>query len=139
MADGFALALQKAVLQTLRANTGVTDLVSNRIYDEPPQNVTFPYLRFNDITSRAFDTDTIEGTQIALSFEAHSRSASGRVEATQIAEAVREALHRQEGSINVAEFNIVEMIYLTYNVDRETDGRGHTAVIAFQAMLEETA
>ena len=46
MADGYALATQVGVLAALKANSGVTSLVSNRIYDEPPQDVVFPYLRF---------------------------------------------------------------------------------------------
>jgi hypothetical protein len=47
MADGFALALQKGLRAALIADAGVAALVGSRIYDEPPQNVTFPYLRFN--------------------------------------------------------------------------------------------
>ena len=68
----------------------MTALVSSRIYDEPPQNVTFPYARFGDIAPDAFDTDTKEGAMVGISIEAHSRSASGRVEAVQIVEAVKE-------------------------------------------------
>jgi hypothetical protein len=96
VADNFALALQKGLLAALKANAGVTALVSSRIYDEPPQNVTFPYARFGDIAPDAFDTDTKEGAMVGISIEAHSRSASGRVEAVQIVEAVKEALHRND-------------------------------------------
>jgi hypothetical protein len=139
MADGFGLALQKGILAALRANSGVTALVSTRIYDEPPQNVTFPYMRFGEIQPSAFDTDTTEGSIVGLSVEAHSRSASGRVEATQMVEAVKEALHRQEASVTVTGHTLVELIFQTYSVTRDDEGRGYTAVIALQAMLEETA
>ena len=136
MADGYALATQVGVLAALKANSGVTNLVSSRIYDEPPQDVVFPYLRFNTIQPNAFDTDTAQGALVDISLEAHSRSASGRVEATQIAEAVQAALHRQETSVTVVGYTLVELIFDAISVTRDSEGRGYTAVIALQAMLD---
>ena len=136
MADGYALATQKGILAALKAASGVTGLVSTRIYDEPPQDVVFPYLRFNTIQPNAFDTDTAEGSLVDISLEAHSRSASGRVEATQIVEAVQAALHRQETSVTIAGYTLVELIFDAISVTRDNDGRGYTAVISFQAMLD---
>lgn len=139
MSDGFALALQKGLRAALAADAGVAALVSSRIYDEPPQNVTFPYIRFGDITPNAFDTDTALGASVDISIEVHSRSASGRVEAARIVEAVRAALHRQEASVTVAGHTLVELIFQVFSVTRDDEGRGYTAVIALQAMLEEIA
>jgi hypothetical protein len=139
MADGFALALQKGVRAALVADATITGLVGSRVYDEPPQNVTFPYMRFGDIDPSAFDTDNTEGALVGVSIEAHSRAASGRVEVVQMAEAVREALHRQEASVTVAGHTLVELIFQTFSVTRDNEGRGYTAVIALQAMLEENA
>ena len=139
MADGFLLALQKGLRAALVASSDVTAIVSTRVYDEPPQDVAFPYLRFGDITPAAFDTDTIEGSLVSVSVEAHSRSPSGRVEAAQMAEAVKAALHRQEASITVQGHTLVELIFQTFSVTRDAEGRGYTAVIVLQAMLEETA
>lgn len=136
MADGYALATQVGVLAALKASSGVTSLVSTRIYDEPPQDVVFPYLRFNTIQPNAFDTDTAEGALVDISLEAHSRSASGRVEATQIAEAVQAALHRQEASVSIAGYTLVELIFEAISVTRDSEGRGFTAVISLQAMLD---
>lgn len=136
MADGFALALQKGLRAALVANSGVTALVSTRVYDEPPQNVVFPYLRFGDITPNAFDTDTKVGASVDITLEASSRSASGRVEAVKMVEAVNAALHRQEASVTVTGFTLVELIFQTHSVTRDPDGRGYTAVIALRALLE---
>lgn len=136
MADGFALALQKGLRAALVANAGVTALVSTRVFDEPPQGVTFPYLRFGDITPTSADTDTIVGVSVDISLEAESRSASGRVEAVRIVEAVQAALHRQETSVTVTGFTLVELIFQTHSVTRDPDGRGYTAVIALRALLE---
>lgn len=136
MADGFALALQKGLRAALVADAGITALVSTRVYDEPPQDVTFPYIRFLAIQPRALDTDTTEGAEVDISFECHSRSASGRVEAVQMAEAIQSALHRQEAAVTVTGFNLVELIFENYSALRDGDGRGYTAVVSLQAMLE---
>lgn len=135
MANGFALELQKGVRAALIADSGITDLVATRIYDEPPQNPTFPFIRFGQIEPQAMDTDGSTGADVVLTIQAFSRS-TGRVEATQIAEAVREALHRQEETISLTGFNLIEMICESYYVDRENDDRGHTATIVLSAMLE---
>lgn len=139
MADGFALAIQKGLRTVLAADAGISALVSGRVYDEPPQPVAFPYVRFGNINPNAFDTPTTLGALVDISIEVHSRSSSGRVEATQVAEAVRAALHRQEESVTVAGHTLVELICEAISVTRDNEGRGYTAIILLQAMLEDAA
>lgn len=136
MADGYALATQVGIRSALSAATGVTDIVGARIYDEPPQPVTFPYIRFGDVIPISFDTDTIEGAEVTIALEAHSQSASGRVEAVQMVEAIKDALHRKESSVTIAGFNLIELIFERYYVTRNTEGRGYDAVILLQATIE---
>mgnify|MGYP003644057643 FL=1 len=137
MADNFALALQKGLRTRLAATTDLTNIVSTRIFDEPPQGVTFPYVRFGDITPAAFDTDTELGAQVSIGIECHSRSASGRVEAVQMVEAIKQALHRQETNVTVTNYNVIELIFQTYSAQRDSEGRGYTAVIALLCTLED--
>jgi len=136
MADGFALSLQKGVRARLVAVSAVTDIISTRVYDEPPQNVVFPYLRFLEIGTRPFDTDDTLGARVDLTMRAHSRSSSGRVEATQVAEAVKDALHRQETTITTTGFNLIELIFDDYFAERDPDGRGFTGYISLIALME---
>jgi len=49
MSNGFALELQKGIRASLVADSSITDIVSTRVYDEPPEGVTFPYVRFGRI------------------------------------------------------------------------------------------
>ena len=135
MSNSFALELQKGVRAALVANSGVTALVAARVYDEPPQNVTYPFVRFGDIQPRSMDTDGSTGADVTFNIEGYSQT-TGRVEATQIAEAVRTALHRQEGSVSLTGFNLIEMRCETYVVDRDREGRGHNANIIFTALME---
>ena len=134
MSDGFALALQKGVRAALVANSGVTNLV-DRVYDEPPTSVSYPFIRFGNITPNADDTDGSIGAEVSMNIEAFSQ-ATGRVEATQVAEAVRAALHRSESSVTVTGFNLIEMRCDMYVVTRNSDDRGHTASVIMTAMLE---
>ena len=135
MSNSFALELQKGVRAALVANSSLTALVAARVYDEPPQNVTYPFVRFGDIQPRSMDTDGSTGADVTFNIEAYSQT-TGRVEATQIAEAVRTALHRQEGSVSLNGFNLIEMRCETYVVDRDREGRGHNANIIFTALME---
>lgn len=135
MSTSFALELQKGVRAALVANSSLTALVAARVYDEPPQNVTYPFVRFGDIQPRSMDTDGSTGADVTFNIEGYSQT-TGRVEATQIAEAVRTALHRQEGSVSLTGFNLIEMRCETYVVDRDREGRGHNANIIFTALME---
>ena len=138
MADGFGLALQKGIRTRLINYSDLTALISTRVYDEPPADVVFPYLRFVEVQPRIFDVDDKTGARVDLTMRAHSRSASGRVEATQVVEAVRTALHRQEASVTTTGFNMIELIFDDYFAERDADGRGYTAYISFNVMMETT-
>jgi len=96
--DGYALSLQKAVRAALLADADLASLISTRLYDEPPENVTYPYARFGSIVADTDDTDGSLGSVLSFTIEAYSR-VTGRVEASRIVEAVRAALHRQEGTL----------------------------------------
>ena len=135
MSDGFALALQKGIRAALVANSEVTSYVSGRVFDEPPTSVTYPFIRFGNITPNADDTDGSIGAEVSMNIEAFSQ-ATGRVEATQVAEAVRAALHRSESSVTVTGFNLIELRCDQYVVTRNSDDRGHTASVIITAMLE---
>jgi hypothetical protein len=135
MSDGFALELQKGIRAALVADSDITDLVSTRVYDEPPQRPTYPFIKFGSIQPQADDTDGSTGANISLTIDAFSR-ATGRVEASRIAEAIRASLHRQEETVSLAGFHLIELICETYFVDQENDERGHFATVIFSANVQ---
>lgn len=134
MADGPALALQKALVASLRANAGVSALVGARVYDEPPQGVTFPYVRVGNVDLRPLRmSGACIDEDILFSIEAHSRPVSGRVEASRIAHAVRVAL--DDAALSVAGFTLEWCQFTTQAVTRAADGESYIATIAFEAAL----
>ena len=70
------------------------------------------------------DTDGTTGAEVTFNVEAYSQT-TGRVEATQIAEAVRNALHRSEGSVTLFGINVIELRCETYVINSDRQGRGH--------------
>lgn len=46
MSNSFVLGLQNSIRAVLLANSAVTALVGTRMYDEPPQNATYLFVRF---------------------------------------------------------------------------------------------
>ena len=136
MADGPALALQKALITRLKALASVTDLVGQRIYDEPPQAVTFPYVRIGNLDLQPFRTDAKVAWQFTFSIEAHSRPTAGRIEATRIAEAVIAGLDEQHDLLTVVGFTPAWVQFITSTVSRADDGQSYSAIIAFDAVLD---
>ncbi len=136
MADGPALALQKGLISRLKALASVTDLVGQRIHDEPPQGVAFPYVRIGNLDLRPFRTDGQVAWGITFSIEAHSRPTAGRVEATRIAEAVIAGLDEQHDSLTVVGFTPAWVQFITSTVSRADDGKSYVAIVAFDAVLD---
>jgi len=131
----FALELQKGVRAALVGSSAVTSLVSTRVYDEPPHDVVYPYIRFGDIIPRSDDTDGSLGAEVTMSIQTYSRD-TGRVEATQVAEAVRTLLHRNESGVTLSGINLIELICETYVISRDSDGRGYNGNVVFSVLLQ---
>ena len=81
----YALELQKGLVAALKADAGVTALVSTRVYDEPPDSATRPFVRIGNIEPQPLRTQCGSAANVAFSIEAYSRPVtSGRVEATSV-------------------------------------------------------
>ena len=134
MADGPALALQAAVIAALRTDPGVAALVGARVYDEPPQDGAFPYIRYgtDNLAPLRLSGECVD-EDIAFSVEVHSRPVAGRVEAKRIAHAVRAALDDQ--GLILPGFRLDWLNYTTQAISRASDGESYIATIAFEAAL----
>jgi hypothetical protein len=135
MADGPDLALQKALVSAMRAHTGLSALVGARVYDEPPQPVTFPYVRLGQMILDPLRMDGATDHDIGFSVEAHSQPGAGRVQAARIGGEVRAALNDAVLSVEGFTFNWCH--YTTQSVTRNADGQSYVAVIAFEAALSD--
>jgi len=89
-------ALQQAMHAALIANAPLAAFVSDRIYDRPPPDVTFPFVTLGDMEVIAADTGEGGGTDAGaahrLTLSVWSRE-NGRREAKEIMSAIYEVLH----------------------------------------------
>lgn len=138
MADGPALALQKALIDFLKADAGIAALVGARVYDEPPEPVTRPFVRLGNVEVQPLRASGCVTTIATFSVEAHSRPIQGRIEATRIAEAIVAALDDAGGSLSPVGFVVPWCDYLVQIVIRDSDGKSYAANVAFEAALDET-
>jgi Protein of unknown function (DUF3168) len=130
----YAYLLNRALIARLSAVVAVTALVDQRIYDEPPQGVGYPYVGIGGIEPRPLRSDGGTAATVTFSIEVHSRPGSGRTEATRIAHAVRTALDGHE--LAVAGLTAVTMQWRGQTVSRAEDGRSYIAIVAFTTILD---
>lgn len=134
MPDSYALALQAALGAALRADATVAGFVGARVYDEPPQGVQHPMIRVGAIEPRPLRSDGKAAAEVEFGIEVYSRPAAGRVECTQICEAVVAALDEQP--LTVTGFQAVYVYWITQTVERESNGQDYTGVMAFRTLLD---
>lgn len=139
MADGPALALQKALIATLRSDAGLTALVGARVYDEPPERVQRPYARLGNLDLAPFRTAGKVAWSVTFSIEGHSRPKQGRVQAARIAQAAITALDQQHAGISVTGFRLAWVEFVTATTVRASDGKSYQSNAAFDAVLDVTA
>lgn len=136
MVDGPRLALQKALIGHLRATPAIVALVVSRVYDEPPGNVVFPYVRLARMELQPDRTDCATDWRITFAIDVYSRPVAGRVEATRIGDEIIAALDDKQAVIAVSNFDLCWIQFITSAVSRDADGITQIATIAFEASLD---
>ena len=97
------LEVQAGIIAKLNAATEVTDIVSNRIYDQIPQHAVFPLIQVTQDLHQSYDASVLRGHEDIFRVDVISRK-TGSVEALQIAEAVERALHNQPLTLSTLTF-----------------------------------
>lgn len=129
-----SVSLGGKVQSTLKANAGVTTLVSSRVYDRVPASTIFPYITV-DMTDLVEDDDGC-GKHWLCTVTVHAWSRSGNsLEARKINGAVRAALDTitavTDYAINYSQFRQER------NLD-DPDGLTNHGVVVYEFALAET-
>ncbi len=90
-----AYELQVALTAALKADAAVAALVSARIYDDPPQTVSFPFIQVSQDVGEPFDGTGLDGWEQIMRLDIWSRTGGRSVEATEIAAATYALLHNR--------------------------------------------
>lgn len=126
-------ALLAAIRGALLGSTVLQALVSNRIHDDPPPDVVFPYLTIGRVESRPADAATKPAMEHAITLHAWSRH-GGRAEVLDIIEAQRSALHN--APLDVPGHKVVLLLATFADVFRSGDGRTTHGVLRLRAITE---
>jgi hypothetical protein len=128
-------ALQKAIYSTLTANSAVTGLVGQRIYDRVPADAVFPYVRIGLDQSVAEDQDCVEEcVEVFAQVDVYSRS-QGKIEAKNISGALVRALNPSTVTISDL-YELQDFRHIDTRVLDDPDGLSTHAVLSFRALVE---
>ncbi len=136
MADGYALAMQAALLAALKADVDLTALVGARVYGRNvPDTAVRPYVWINNIVVRDVRSDCGQAATVTFGVESVSRSESAPdVEASRCAEAVNAALDKSP--LSVSGFDLVQIHRITETSGDASDGKSFEVVSAYSALLD---
>lgn len=128
-------AMQKAVVARLKAVSGVTNLVAQRIHDRAPENVVYPFVQIGYFQSVDDSADCVDCCEVSIEIHVWSE-AVGQVEAKAIASAVRAALHRHVPTLDDPFAPVGEIEHRDTRLMGGGDGVRTHAVATFRAIVE---
>ncbi|EJF91680.1 DUF3168 domain-containing protein [Bartonella tamiae] len=125
--------LQYKIVQILRNDKDVQSFVDKRIFDQVPEDASFPYISIGsfDITTTPYDCFEIE--DVSIQIDVWSRSV-GFVEMREISHAVRHCLHNKDFELpNNAAILFIHQISREL---RDPDGLTSHAALTFNAVVQ---
>lgn len=130
-----SLALQIMVRARLLAVPAIVDLIGARVYDKPPADAVAPYISFGPSDIVPEDDDCISARTETLQIDLWSVAQDGKREVKTLADLVKTALHRFDGTIDpgaLVELDVVQMRILD-----DPDGITLHGVVVLRAVIEE--
>ncbi|MGE0530160.1 MAG: DUF3168 domain-containing protein [Hyphomonadaceae bacterium] len=126
-------ALAAAIRAAAMQDGGVQALIADRFYDDPPPDVTFPYVTIGRVESKPMDASEREALEHAVTLHVWSRY-GGRAEALDVIAALRGCLHN--AALAVADRRLVFIFAQFTDVFRSGDGRTTHGVLRLRAITE---
>lgn len=127
--------LQKVIHEALVADAAVGDLIGDRIYDDVPEDRTFPYISFGPTDSRFEDLTCITARTETVQLDVWCRDNARLRPCKEVCDAVKNALHLADLSLTVNALVQVRVEGMRVFMDR--DGLTAHGVITVEADLEE--
>jgi hypothetical protein len=129
---------QKSAYTAMMANTTLTNLVSSRIYDEPPDNCVYPYVLIGgggSIPHLRHEYDGIEDNFLITIFT--TPGTLGFYPAEEIASEIRLSLHLKK--LTVSDSNLKNIITIENSLDRERAGIYRNIDLRYKMIIEKQA
>lgn len=126
--------LLAAAIAALKADSTLTAIVGNRIYNDVPDNPTFPFVVVT-IDSGVYDTKTSAGMEHTMTCAMFSRKTSSE-QIGDIRAAIYNLFHRQESALTSASVDNIIFNGLAPTF-KEPDGQTWQGVIQFRVVIGE--
>jgi hypothetical protein len=133
-------ALQAAIYTRLTGFAPLTSLIAG-VYDNVPENAHPPYVLIGDDTAIDDSTKLAAGWEATVTIHAWDFEQSGRKSVKAILSAIYDALHRQEDSIPIAGFRLIQMQWEFEQTFQDTSPEGESdhfyhGVQRYRAIIE---
>jgi hypothetical protein len=128
------------VLQVGIFNRLKSQITTIPIYDFVPQSVAAPYVVIGDDTAIDFDTKTDKGVECTLTIHAWDYAKNGRKSVKDILSSVYTALHNQENSVTLTQYNLLMLrveFQESFQENINNSDRFYHGVIRLRAILME--
>lgn len=126
---------QKAIFAALSANTSLMTAIGSRLYDQPPQNATFPYVVIGEGGLAPWDTDNEVGAETQVTVNVWDRSHRGRKVVKELQDMIMSTLHRTEPLVTGMSTVLCEMELADSFMD--PDGLSFQGIQRFRLIFEE--
>lgn len=112
------LEVQKGIVAKLKGASGVTDLVSTRVYDAVPHNAAYPMVVMGVFQGFPWEQHLANGFEVIAQIEAISEK-RGAVQTRQIQSAVYAALHDQALTLDTQNHILTRLIFQSSDLDND--------------------
>ena len=127
------LEILAATVAALKAETSLTAIISDRVYDRAPQTVVYPFVQVAELQLIADDAECVDGFEVYIDIHAWSRS-YGSPEVRRICSAVHTAL--SSNFLTLSSFVMVETRHDSTRVLSDPDGETSHGIITFRALVD---
>jgi len=128
-----SLELQAAIVSKLKNDAGVNAVVGQRIYDEVPNNPTFPYISLGDNQVLPDKADCIDGVELFWQIDGWARDPTFPM-TKQISKAIVAALDDQP--LTLSGYNAVVVEINTINYLHDPDGITRHVAVNFRFLIQ---
>jgi hypothetical protein len=129
-----SLMLQAAVIAALKAESNVTNLVAERIYDRVPPTAAFPYVKYGDDQVLDDSADCVIGSEVFFNLHVWSKTV-GKPETKRIAGAIRDTL--DEAALTIADHNLVNLHFREFRAFDDPDPTFNHGIVGFRALIDK--
>ena len=128
--------LQSGIFTVLNSDSTLTNTLGVSIFDEVPEESSYPFVSIGEETVVDFDTKDLDGGDHTINIHVWSQY-KGAKETKQIMDRIHTLLHN--GSVSVTGFNLIRIRFEFSDILRDPDGVTRHGVMRFRAIILGTS